>query len=136
MIITESQATSSFTCCHISVIGLTPSKVRPVMWLCSSKLPIHSVRFLFFFYLLYQLLFLSSIMQITPARKWKVHQHNGQFSCTDSLLFKDRSFICTLHLIDLVKQIQRTIPKGMNTEACRFPLTEQDVSFLDDKIHH
>ena len=30
----------------------------------------------------------------------------GQFSRTDSLLFKGRSFSCTLDLIDLVKQIQ------------------------------
>ena len=39
----------SFAC---SVTGLTPSKVRPVMWLFSTKLSIHSVRF----YLLEQLL--------------------------------------------------------------------------------
>ena len=32
---------------------------------------------LFSFYLLYQLLFLSSIMQITHARKWNVHEYNG-----------------------------------------------------------
>ena len=30
----------------------------------------------------------------------------SQFSRTDNLLFKDRSFSCTLDLIDLVKQIQ------------------------------
>ena len=42
----------SFACCHISVAGLTSSKVIPVMLLFSSKLPIHSVRF----YLLEQLL--------------------------------------------------------------------------------
>ena len=30
----------------------------------------------------------------------------GQFSRTDSLLFKDRSFSYTLDLIDLVMQIQ------------------------------
>ena len=30
----------------------------------------------------------------------------SQFSRTDSLLFKDRSFSCTLDLIDLVKEIQ------------------------------
>ena len=29
----------------------------------------------------------------------------GQFLRTDSLLFKDRSFSCTLNLIDLVMQI-------------------------------
>ena len=30
----------------------------------------------------------------------------SQFSRTDSLLFKDRSFSCTLDLIDLVNEIQ------------------------------
>ena len=30
----------------------------------------------------------------------------SQFSRTDNLLFKDRSFSCTLDLTDLVKQIQ------------------------------
>ena len=30
----------------------------------------------------------------------------GQFSRTDSLMFRDRSFSCTLDLIDLVMQIQ------------------------------
>ena len=40
----------SFACCHISVNGFTPSKVRPVMWLFLSKLLIHSSFFLIFFY--------------------------------------------------------------------------------------
>ena len=43
----------------------------------------------------------------------------SQFSRTDSLLFKDRTFSYTLDLIDLVKQIQ-SFQKGVNTEACRF----------------
>ena len=45
-------------------------------------------------------------MKITPARNEKLMSTLGQFPRTDSLLFNDRSFTCTLDLIDLVKQIQ------------------------------
>ena len=38
------------------------------------------LRPLFFCYLVEQLLFLSLIMQITPSRKWKVHEYYGSFS--------------------------------------------------------
>ena len=59
----------------------------------------------------------------------------GQFPRTDSLLFNDRSFTCTLDLIDLVKQIQ-PFQKGwtLNPDVSRW--TEQDVSFLGAQIHH
>ena len=43
---------------------------------------------------------------ITLTRKQKFMNTMSQFSRTDNLLFKDRSFSCTLDLIDLVKQIQ------------------------------
>ena len=66
----------SFTCCHISVTGSALSNVRPFR----ANYPIHSVR-----------------------ENDKLMNTMGQFSRTDSLLFKDRSFSCTL---DLVMQIQ------------------------------
>ena len=41
-----------------------------------------------------------------PQENEKFTSTMSQFSRTDSLLFKDRSFSCTLDLIDLVKEIQ------------------------------
>ena len=41
-----------------------------------------------------------------PQENEKFMRTMGQFSRTDSLLFRDRSFSCTLDLIDLVMQIQ------------------------------
>ena len=48
----------------------------------------------------------------------------GQFSRTDSLLFKDRSFTYTLDLIDLVMQIQPaqkgwTLKPGVSVKQCK-----------------
>ena len=39
----------------------------------------------------------------------------GQFSRTDSTPFKDRCFICTLDVIDLVMHANPSVPEGMNT---------------------
>ena len=41
-----------------------------------------------------------------PQENEKFTSTMSRFSRTDSLLFKDRSFSCTLDLIDLVKEIQ------------------------------
>ena len=74
----------SFACCHSSFTVLTPSKVRPAMWLFSSKLPIHSVRFFVCLFFIYYNSYYFCLQCMSTT---------GQFSCTDSLPFKDRTFV-------------------------------------------
>ena len=54
-------------------------------------------------------------MQITLQENQKFMSTTGQFSRTDSTPFKDRCFICTLDLIDLVMHANLSVPEGMNT---------------------
>ena len=83
------KSSSSFNCCHISVTGLKPLKVRPVIWLCSSKLPIHSVIFLCFLLIYYiSYYFCLRLCKSHPQENETFMSTMGQFSCTDSLLFK------------------------------------------------
>ena len=60
-------------------------------------------------------------------KKMKVHEYNESIFTTDSLLFKDRSFSCTLDLIDLVKQIQ-SFQKGWTLKP--------DVLVKQSKMFH
>ena len=102
LIITESQATLSV------VIYLLPyfsyrvkaSKVKPVMWLFSGKLPIYSIGFFLIHYNSFY--FCLRSCKSHPQENEKSMSTMGQFSGTDSLLLKDRSSSCSLDLIDLV----------------------------------
>ena len=91
----------SFISCHISVTGLTPSKVKPVMWLFSRKLPIYSIGFFLKIYYNNFYFCLQSCKSHLQENE-KSMCTMGQFSGTDSLLLKDRSSRCSLDLIDLV----------------------------------
>ena len=64
----------SFACCHISftVLNTFKGKTSDVVIFEQITDPFRP-----FFYVLQKLLFLSSIMQITLARKWKAHEYNG-----------------------------------------------------------
>ena len=64
----------SFACCHISftVLNTFKGKISDVVIFEQITDP-----FCPFFYVLQKLLFLSSIMQIPLARKWKAHEYNG-----------------------------------------------------------
>ena len=64
-------------------------------------------RFFFFFLIYYNSeYFCLRSCKSHPQENEKFMRTMGQFSRTDSLLFRDRSFSCTLDLIDLVMQIQ------------------------------
>ena len=95
------------------------------MWLCSSKLPIHSVSFLCFLLIYYiSYYFCLRSCKSHPQENETFMSKMGQFSCTDSLLFKDRSFSSTLDLIDLVMQIQPaqkgwTLKPGVSVKQCK-----------------
>ena len=64
--------------------------------------------FFFFFFSIYYNsdYFCLRSYKAHPQENEKFMRTTGQFSRTDSLPFKDRSFSCTLDLIDLVMQIQ------------------------------
>ena len=65
--------------------------------------PLRPFSFFFIYYISYY--FCLRSCKSHPQEKEKFMCTVGQFLRTDSLLFKDRSFSCTLDLIDLVMQI-------------------------------
>ena len=100
----------SSACCHISVarwINAFKGKTSDVVNFEQITDPIRPPVFFKNFFIYFNSYWFC-------LRSWKSHpQENeklmstiGQFPRTDSLLFNDRSFTCTLDLIDLVKQIQ------------------------------
>ena len=101
------------------------SKLRQVMKLFSSKLPIHSVRF-FMYYKSYYFCLRSCKSHSQENEKFM--STTGQFSCTDSLPFKGRNLICTLDLIDLVMQIQQ-FPRDEHW-SLTFPIVNRVKCFL------
>ena len=109
----------SFACCHSSFTVLTPSKVRPAMWLFSSKLPIHSVRF---FVCLFFIYYNSYYFCLRPRKSHPQSSWVQWVSFRAQIAYRLKTELSLYSRSDPSWEVNPTVPKAMNIEAGRFPL--------------
>ena len=109
----------SFACCHSSFTVLTPSKVRPAMWLFSSKLPIHSVRF---FVCLFFIYYNSYYFCLRPRKSHPQSSWVQWASFRAQIAYRLKTELSLYSRSDPSWEVNPTVPKAMNIEVGRFPL--------------